>query len=125
MKKRITAFMLAIVMVLSMVIVTQQPVSAATTKITTTAVNLRNKPTTVGSTIKVVVPEGASVSVISTTGSWSKVTYKKGTKTYDGYIYSKYLKAKETTPKTETRVVAEDLYMRSSMSTSSAMEVLS
>lgn len=124
MKKRLTALMMVIVMVLSMFIVTQQPVAAATTKVATTAVNLRDKPTTVGSKIKVVVPEGASVSVTSTTGNWSKVTYKKGSKSYTGYIYTKYLKAKETTPKTETRVVAEDLYMRSSMSTASTSNII-
>lgn len=126
MKKRITALMLAIVMVLSMVIVIQQPVSAATTKVATTAVNLRNKPTTIGSYSKVVVPEGAEVTVYSTSNGWSKARYKKGSKVYDGYLYAKYLKNKSTTPapKTEVRTIAEDLYMRSSKSTASTSNII-
>lgn len=125
MKKRITALMLAIVMVLTMFVVTPHPVSAATTKVATTAVNLRNKPTTSGSYAKVVVPEGGQVTVHSTSNGWSKVTYKKGSKSYNGYIYAKYLKDKPApAPKKETRTIAEDLYMRSSKSTASTSNII-
>lgn len=124
MKKRITALMLAIFMALAMIMVVQQPVSAATTKVATTAVYLRNKPTTIGSYAKTVVPEGGVVTVYSTSNGWSKVTYKKGSKTYDGFICAKYLKNQPSTTPKEVRTIAEDLYMRSSKSTASSTNII-
>ncbi|MBE5996123.1 MAG: hypothetical protein E7240_02060 [Lachnospiraceae bacterium] len=83
---------------------------ADTTMKTTTAVNLRKEASSTSAKITV-VPEGAKVTVVSTSNAkWYKVTYNGKT----GFIYSKYLGNKQTA--NETKIMAEDLNMRSSMS---------
>lgn len=59
---------------------------AAETKYTTDALNLRTGPG-LGYSILLTMPKGASVTVLGTSGDWSKVTYNGTT----GYAYSIYL----------------------------------
>ncbi|MBQ7455853.1 MAG: peptidoglycan-binding protein, partial [Clostridia bacterium] len=54
------------------------------------SVNLRKSAST-SSTRLLTVPKGATVTVLSMTGDFLKVTYKKGSKTYTGYVMAKYV----------------------------------
>lgn len=64
----------------------QSLVYAAETKVTTVALNLRSGPGT-GYSILLTMPKGSTVTVLSSSGDWSKVTYQGTT----GYAYSAYL----------------------------------
>ena len=55
--------------------------------VTGTAVNLRAKPSTSGKVL-IKLNSGEKVTVVGTSGSWSRVKYK----TYEGYISTKFLK---------------------------------
>ena len=115
--KRMMAVLLAAVIVLagSMTMITAQ---AETTMKTTTAVNLRKEASSTSGKITV-VPAGAKVTVVSTSNSkWYKVTYSGKT----GFIYSKYLGNKSTA--NETKIMAEDLNMRSSMSKANKSNII-
>ena len=55
--------------------------------VTGTAVNLRAKPSTSGKVL-IKLNSGEKVTVVGTSGSWSRVKYK----TYEGYVSTKFLK---------------------------------
>jgi len=55
--------------------------------VTGTAVNLRAKPSTSGKVL-IKLNSGEKVTVVGSSGSWSRVKYK----TYEGYISTKFLK---------------------------------
>jgi uncharacterized protein YgiM (DUF1202 family) len=55
--------------------------------VTGTAVNLRAKPSTSGKVL-IKLNTGEKVTVVGTSGSWSRVKYKN----YEGYISTKFLK---------------------------------
>ena len=115
--KQAMAVLLAAVLLLagSMTMITAQ---ADTTMKTTTAVNLRADASSASAKITV-VPEGAAVTVVSTSNAnWYKVKYSGKT----GFIYSKYLGSKKTT--SETKTMAEDLNMRSSMSKANKSNII-
>lgn len=63
-----------------------QTAYAAENKVTTVNLNLRTGPGTSYSII-LTIPKGSTVSVLSTSNGWFKVTYKDTT----GYVYSAYL----------------------------------
>lgn len=65
---------------------------AAETKVTTANLNLRTGPGT-GYSIILTMPKGSSVTVLSTSNSWSKLTYNGTT----GYAYSPYLTSTAST----------------------------
>ena len=52
-----------------------------------TAVNLRAKPSTSGKVL-IKLNSGEKVTVVGTSGSWSRVKYK----TYEGYVSTRFLK---------------------------------
>ena len=90
------------------------------TKTTTANLNLRTGPST-NDKIILTIPKAAVVNVLSTSGTWVKVTYKNNT----GYVSSIYLKnSSTTTPSTSTKkyeVTTDSLNIRSSASTSSTI----
>ena len=98
--------------------VTMVTAQADTTMKTTDAVNLREDASSKSAVITV-VPYGATVTVVSTSNAnWYKVKYSGKT----GFIYSKYLGNKKSA--TETKVMAEDLNMRSSMSKANKSNII-
>ena len=92
-------------------------VQAAEYRQTTTSLNMR---TGAGVNYKVIlaIPAGMQVQVISKPGTWYQVRYNGST----GYVNSKYLSGTSTVLGTKT--MAEDLNMRSSMSTSGRANII-
>ena len=112
--RRTLAAAAALLLVLTCLIGPAAAAQADTSMQATCWVNMRAAASS-RSEVLLVVPSGASVSVSGKSGgtNWYKATYKGTT----GYIYSKYLSAGGSSDSGSwTRTVAENLFMRSSMS---------
>ena len=57
----------------------------------TADIHEKNKKT---SKVQITVPKGSKVTVVSVGKQWANVKYKRGTTTYDGFIYNKELSVK-------------------------------
>lgn len=86
------------------------PASAKTTMTATTGVNIRSGPTT-GARIVGGLYRGQTVTAISTSGNWTKISFGSGS----AYVFSQYLVGGASLPKagaSQTRVTTTDVNLR-------------
>ena len=87
-------------------------VSAATTMKTTKKCALRTGPSKSAAKI-ITIPKGAKVTAGVQEGKYTKVVYKKSSKSYGGWAYTKYLKSKSSSSGSSTKKkTATAIYFR-------------